>query len=154
MGKILNFQEWLNEKVYFTERDELFQTYQGRYMFDITKAYELIKQGKLDYKIKEYKISHLAHFAHEHFVTIDREHLKISKLDIDNPIGLLVKIKDPETKEEEWILIDGNHRITKAKEEHHEKGKVYQIDDPNETAKFVNFDLKIPKKYYVDDDEE
>ncbi len=137
--------------VYFKHRHEFFQTYLGRYMFDITLAYKLINAKKIAFKVKEYSIDHLVHFAHEHFVSIDKDHLKVSHLNIEKPIGILVKVRDPETREDEWHLIDGNHRVTKAAQEHFKTAKVYQIDNVEETAKIVKFDLTIPKKLYSDD---
>lgn len=132
--------------------NETFSAYHGRYLFDVDKAYKLIKAGKVSSIIKEFNPTMLRGFSHPEFSAADPKKVAAMKIDYEKPVGILVKFEDPESKQTEWILIDGNHRARKATEEG-ENAKLYVITNPKDVNKFMNTDTSKPHKLFPDDDE-
>ncbi len=58
----------------------------------------------------------------------------------------------PESKQTEWILIDGNHRVRRATEDN-QNAKLYVVANPKEVSKFMITDTNKPHKLFPDDDE-
>jgi hypothetical protein len=140
----------LNE-IHIKPENEIFSAYHGRYLFDVTKAYKLINNGKVKSLVKSFDPPLLNQFSHPEFSATDPEKVASMKLDYDRPLGILVKFSNPESQKTEWILIDGNHRVRKAAEED-QSAKLYVITDPDEVVKFMKFDPS--KKHQLFPDEE
>ena len=132
--------------------DEIFSAYHGRYLFDVTKAYSLIKRKGVKSAEKTFNPVMLRQFSHPEFSAADPNKVAALKIDYTKPIGILVKFTDPESKQTEWILIDGNHRVRKATEEGQE-AKLYVIADPQDSEKFMKVDTSKAHKLFYDDDE-
>jgi hypothetical protein len=133
-------------------KEEIFKAYHGRYIFDVDKAYDLIKSNNIKFKIYKLNPSKI-HLTSPTLTNVDPEKIKNIKIDYSKPIGLVVAFKNPETDLNELLLIDGNHRTTKAMEEGKE-ALYYIIDNPKEVKKIMKFNKKIPHKLFLDDDDE
>jgi hypothetical protein len=140
----------LNEN--YKPEDEIFSAYHGRYVFNVSKAYDLIKKGKIKTVIqkRDYPIMH--HMAHPEFSQADPEKYKKMVLDYEQPLGLLVNYYDPEENKTEWMLIDGNHRTRKAVDEKH-WGKYILVPNVEDTAKFLTINSDKPRKLFLDDED-
>lgn len=138
-------REKLNERA-----GEIFSAYHGRYKFDVTKLYQLIKTNKVKYVIKKYPPNILKFLSHQEFSYVDQNKLgNIRKeMDYTKPIGLMVNFMNPETEETEWILIDGNHRVRIAAEDN-QPALLYAISDPKDVAKVMKTDQKIPHELFA-----
>lgn len=136
----------------FDVENELFSAYHGRYLFDVTKAYEYISNKKVNAIEKEFNPFLLHNFSHPEFSAADPEKVSSMKIDYSKPIGILVKFENPETKKTEWILIDGNHRVRKASQEK-KSAKLFVISDPKDVRKFMKVDPTKAHKLFADDDE-
>lgn len=131
-------------------KEELFRAYHGRYRFDIDKAYKMIENGTVNYKITQLDPNKLK-LTDPAFTSIDNKHADEITIDYSKPIGLVVKFENPETKQTEFLLIDGNHRTTKAMNENR-PALYYVIDDPKDAEKFMKFDASVPHKLFLDSD--
>jgi hypothetical protein len=131
-------------------KEEIFKAYHGRYIFDVDKAYDLIKSDGIKYKIYKLNPSKIR-LTSSLFTSVDPEKIKNLKMDYSKPIGIVVAFKNPETDLSELLLIDGNHRTTKAMEESKE-ALYYVIDEPKEVKKIMKFNKKIPHKLFPDDE--
>jgi hypothetical protein len=133
--------------------DEIFSGYNGRYKFNVSKAYEMIENKSIKSSIHEFKRNLLYMFSHPEFSYVDTEKIKRLKdnIDYDKPLGLLVKFKNPydEDHDPEWILIDGNHR-TRIAAEANKDGKLIVISDPEDVKKFMKIDNNIPHELFPD----
>lgn len=132
--------------------NETFSAYHGRYLFDVDKAYKLIKANKVASIIKDFNPTMLRGFSHPEFSAADPKKVAAMKMDYEKPIGILVKFEDPESKQTEWILIDGNHRARRATEDN-QSAKLYVIANPKDVNKFMITDASKPHKLFPDDDE-
>jgi hypothetical protein len=132
-------------------KEELFRAYHGRYRFDVDKAYKMIDNGNIDYKITQLDPNKLK-LTDPAFTSIDNKHADEIKIDYSKPIGLVVKFENPETKETESLLIDGNHRTTKAMKENR-PALYYVLDNPEDAKKFMTFDSSVPHKLFLDDED-
>lgn len=132
-------------------KDETFIAYNGRYIFDINKAYSLINNGKITPIIRQYKSEILRSFVNPDIAKISKSKVanKLKDLEVDKPIGMLVKFQDPESKVSEWLLIDGNHRVYKAVKTKQD-APLYVIPKVEDTAKFLKVNSKIPHKLFTD----
>jgi cytidyltransferase-like protein len=140
----------LNEN--YKPEDEIFSAYHGRYVFNVSKAYDLIKKGKIKTVIQKRDYTIMHHMAHPEFSQADPEKYKKMVLDYDQPLGLLVNYYDPEENETEWLLIDGNHRTRKAVDEKH-WGKYILVPNVEDTAKFLTINNNKPRKLFLDDED-
>jgi hypothetical protein len=146
---IKKFQDFINEG----KEPEIFSGYNGRYLFDVDKAYSLINSGEIGSIRKTYPPYLLNQYSREDFSFVDP--LKMQKLkgkmDYSLPIGLLVKFKNPETPEDggEWILIDGNHRVRTAAEEG-KPGDLIVVPNPSDVDRFMTVDTDIPHELFPD----
>jgi len=146
---IKKFQDFINEG----ENPEIFSGYNGRYLFDIDKAYSLINSGDIQSIRKTYPPYLLNQYSREDFSFVDP--LKMQKLkgemDYSRPLGLLVKFKNPETPEDggEWILIDGNHRVRTAAEDG-KPGDLIVVPNPSDVDRFMTVDTDIPHELFPD----
>lgn len=131
--------------------NEIFSAYNGRYMFDVSKAYDLIKLGKIKDQVKTYKPDVMHFLSHPEFSASDKAKYSKMKLDYDDPIGLIVNFENPETQKTEWILIDGNHRTRKAVEDN-QSAKYHVISNPDDVDKFMKVDPKKVHKLFPDED--
>lgn len=129
---------------------EIFSAYNGRYMFDITRAYEMIDRGTVKYEIKDYSPERMHFLSHPEFSYAEDEKANRQVIDYTKPIGLIVNLRDPDTGKTEWMLIDGNHRTRKATQEH-KSGKFYVIPSPTDVEKFMEFDDSLPHQLFPDD---
>ncbi len=129
---------------------EIFSAYHGRYKFDVTKLYQLIKTNKIKYVIKKYPPNILKFLSHQEFSYVDQN--KIEKIrqemDYSKPIGLMVNFMNPETEETEWILVDGNHRVRIAAEDK-QPAILYAVPDPIDVAKVMKTNQKIPHELFA-----
>lgn len=132
--------------------NEIFSAYNGRYIFNVTKAYDYIKKGKVKYTVEKISSNRLHFFSHPEFSYTDPNKVKKLTIDYEKPIGVLVKFKNPESEKTEWMLIDGNHRARKASQEDAE-AKLYVISDPQEVEKFMKVDTSKPHSLFVDDED-
>lgn len=132
-------------------KEELFRAYHGRYKFDIDKAYKMIENGNIKYKIIQLDPNKLK-LTDPAFTNIDAKHVDEIEIDYSKPIGLVVKFENPETKQTELLLVDGNHRTTKAMKENR-PALYYVVDDPKEAERFMKFDASIPHKLFLDDED-
>jgi len=96
--------------------NEIFSAYNGRYLFDVTKAYQMIQSGKVKSVTKPFKPYMMKQLSHPEFSVAEPTKVAAMKIDYSKPIGIVVKFEDPESNKTEWILIDGNHRTRKASE--------------------------------------
>jgi hypothetical protein len=149
---IKRFKDFVNEAKSFLE-DEIFSAYNGRYLFNVSKAYELINSGDVKSRIELYPNYYLRRYSDENLSMVDSN--KISKIRsemrYEDPIGLLVKFKNPEDQESsgEWVLIDGNHRVRIAGDDGMD-GKLIVVKDPEDVKKFMNFNPSIPHELFPD----
>ena len=147
---ISKFKNFLLEK---HKNQEIFSAYNGRYLFNVTDAYRMIDSRKINATIKKYSSNFLNQFSHQEFSQVDPNKIKKlkDKIDYEKPLGLLVKFKNPEVSNHqgEWILIDGNHRVRIAAESGN-SGKLWVIENPNETEKFMSTDTGIPHELFPD----
>lgn len=145
-------RETLGEAIFSTE-NELFSAYNGRYLFDVDKAYSLIKSGGVKSQIKTYSPTFLKQFSHPEFSAVDNTKLDRLKgsLDLKNPLGILVNFMNPDDGKTEWILIDGNHRVRVAAE-NNVNGSLYVIQDPNDVGKFMKTNTQKPHQLFPDED--
>jgi len=143
-----NLRDKLNEI-----KDEWLKAYNGRYLFDVKKAYTLIENKQIEFTIKKFASFMLKQFSHPEFSQTNVE--KVAKLkktiDYTKPLGLLVKFKNPDTNISEWILIDGNHRV-RAAAENDMDGLLYVISNPDEVAQFLEFNKDVPHELFADDE--
>jgi hypothetical protein len=150
---IKRFSDFIKESIDSFE-NEIFSAYNGRYLFDVTKAYQFAKDNPDKARIETYPSFYLSQYSHPDFSLVDPK--KISKIrkemDYDKPLGLLVRFKNPEDPrtEGEWVLIDGNHRTRIAVEENM-PGKLMVIKDPNDVETFMKFDPEIPHELFPED---
>lgn len=142
----------LEEAKKLTPEDETFSAYHGRYLFDVTRAYDLIRSGQVKSIEKTFNPTMLRQFSHPEFSAADPKKVAALKMDYEKPVGILVKFKDPESEQTEWMLIDGNHRVRKASEEDQE-AKLYVVNNPEEVEKFMKVDPTKTHKLFPDDDE-
>lgn len=131
--------------------NEIFSAYNGRYLFDVSKAYDMIKLGKIRDQIKTYKPDIMHFLSHPEFSAADKAKYKDIKVDYDKPIGLIVNFENPETGKTEWMLIDGNHRTRKAVEDKHD-AKYHVISNPDDVEKFMKVDPKKAHQLFPDED--
>lgn len=146
----------LRENLYeveMTPENEIFSAYNGRYLFNVDKAYSLIKKKGVKSEIKIYSPTFLKHFSHPEFSAVDKTKLdKLkSSLDIKKPLGILVNFMNPDDGKTEWILIDGNHRV-RAAAENNVNGALYIIQDPNDVDKFMQTNTAKPHQLFSDED--
>lgn len=139
------------EEVKINPENEVFAAYHGRYIFNVTEAYELIASKEIDSTIKEFNPVLLHQFSHPEFSQADPEKVKSLKIDYSKPIGVLVKFTNPESEKTEWILIDGNHRVRKAAQEK-KPAKLYVVSNPKDTDKFMQTDTTKVHKLFPDED--
>ncbi len=132
--------------------NEIFSAYNGRYLFDVTRAYQMIESGKVKSNIKPFKPYMMKQLSHPEFSVAEPTKVAAMKIDYSKPIGIVVKFEDPESKKTEWILIDGNHRTRKASEEEQD-GLFYVIADPKDVNKFMKIDTSKAHQLFPDDDE-
>ena len=132
--------------------NEIFSAYNGRYLFDVTKAYQMIESGKVKSTIKPFKPYMMKQLSHPEFSVAEPEKVAAMKIDYSKPIGIVVKFQDPESAKTEWILIDGNHRTRKASEGEQD-GLFYVITDPKDVNKFMKTDTSKVHQLFPDDDE-
>ena len=132
--------------------NEIFSAYHGRYLFDVTKAYQMIESGKVKSTIKSFQPNMMYQLSHPEFSVAEPGKVAAMKVDYSKPIGIVVKFEDPESKKTEWILIDGNHRTRKATEEDKE-AKFYVVTDPKDVNKFMQVDTSKVHQLFPDDDE-
>ncbi len=132
--------------------NEIFSAYNGRYLFDVTEAYRLIQSGEIKNIIKSYTPTIMYQLSHPEFSVAEPGKVASMKINYDEPIGIIVNFKDPETEKTEWILIDGNHRTRKATEENKD-AKFYVISDPNDVDKFMETNVEQPHKLFIDDED-
>ena len=132
--------------------NEIFSAYNGRYLFDVTEAYNLIQSGGVKNMIKSYNPTMMYQLSHPEFNVAEPSKVASMKIDYNKPIGIIVKFRDPETEKTEWILIDGNHRTRKATEENKD-AKFYVISDPNDVDKFMETNVEQPHKLFIDDED-
>jgi len=156
-GVLLREYGLMNDLIYESKlpkniENEVFSAYRGRYIFDVTKAYDYIRTGKVKSEIKTFGPIYLDSFAHPDFSFTDPKKVASMKLDYEKPLGILVKFENPETKKTEFILIDGNHRVRKAADEN-KSAKVYVISDPKDTKKFMRVDPSKPHKLFPDEED-
>ena len=144
--------EALDPKKNYPIEDEIFSAFHGRYIFDVSKAYDLINKGEVKTKIETREPGTMHFMAHPEFSKTDPAKYKKLELDYDKPLGLNVNLYDPYSKETLWILIDGNHRTRKAVEEEH-NGKYILVPNVEDTAKFLTINSDIPKKLSIDDED-
>lgn len=137
----------------FSPENELFSAYNGRYVFDVDKAYSLIKSGGVKSQLKSYNQTFLKQFSHPEFSAVDNtklDRLKTS-LDLKKPLGILVNFMNPDDGKTEWILIDGNHRVRVAGE-NNSNGLLYVIQDPQDVNKFMKTDSTKSHQLFPDED--
>lgn len=132
-------------------REELFSAYHRRYLFDVDKAYALIKNNGVKFEVKKYSPLFLRSFSHPEFSFTDPKKLsKLKKsLDLTAPLGILVNFRDPESKKTEWILIDGNHRV-RAAADNKSYASLYVIPDPADVKKFMKVNKDKEHKLFID----
>lgn len=152
LGEILKAKDSLQENKFNIE-NEIFSAYNGRYLFDVSKAYNLIQSGKVKSVIKTYDPGRMHFLSHPEFSATSPEKVKALEIDYEKPIGLIVNFEDPETGKTEYILIDGNHRTRKAVEDDHD-AKFYIIQDPKDVKKFMKTDTSKAHKLFPADDED
>jgi nicotinamide mononucleotide adenylyltransferase/Zn-dependent peptidase ImmA (M78 family) len=152
LSKLRLVKEALDSKKNYPIEDEIFSAFHGRYVFDVSKAYDLINKGEVKTKIETREPGAMHFMAHPEFSKTDPAKYKKLKLDYDKPLGLNVNFYDPYLKETLWILIDGNHRTRKAVEENH-NGKYILVPNTDDTAKFLTINNDIPKKLSIDDED-
>lgn len=140
------------QEVKIKPENEIFSAYNGRYLFDVTKAYQMIDSGKVASTIKPFKPYMMKQLSHPEFSVAEPTKVAAMKIDYSKPIGIVVKFEDPETKATEWILIDGNHRTRKASEGNND-GLFYVITNPKDVQKFMKTDTSKPHQLFPDDDE-
>ena len=141
----------LNEKIDIYKEDEIFSAYHGKYKFDISKAYKLINDNEIKYKIITYQPEIMHFLSHPEFSEADPEKYNEMEIDYNKPLGLIANFNDPELNKTELLLIDGNNRTRKAVEDNHE-GKYVVIYDPNDVSKILTIDNNITKKLFSDED--
>jgi hypothetical protein len=130
-------------------RHEIFKAYYGRYEFDVNKAYELIKSGKI--KAEEIKLNSRIAQSLIFFTGVHGEHVGTRDTESEGIDGLMVKFSDPEHPDD-TMIIDGNHRISAKIKASKPFVKVLYVKDPNDTKKFLKIDKNIPKELFPDDD--
>ena len=147
---IKTFKDFLNET---KKNPETFSGYNGRYIFNVDKAYTLVDLKQINPIVKKYSPFFLNQYSREEFSFVDPD--KMGKLrgnlDYAKPLGLLVKFKNPEDSESsgEWLLIDGNHRVRVAAEEG-KSGDLIVIENPKDVDKFMKVNKKIPHEMFPD----
>ena len=146
-------RENLLDKIGITPEKEIFSAYNGRYLFNVDLAYELINSKKINFKIKKYSVDALKQYSHPEFSAVDPKKLKKLKkfLNYDNPLGILVRFLNPDNNQPEWVLIDGNHRV-RAAAENNTPALLYEITDPEDVEKIMVVDDSIPHELFPDDD--
>lgn len=149
MKRLLDFKAFEAETAI---KDETFSVYHGRYLFDVTKAHEMIRDGELKYRIREYPIEHLKLLQKSFLTLTHSKKVKSLQMDYDKPLAIVVCAYDPELKTREWFMIDGNHRVARAYRDGVKKCKVWEVTDPNETAKFFTVDTSKKKTLFADED--
>ena len=142
--------KYTNNKLNESKNDEIFSAYHGRYKFDVSKAYDLIKQGNIKTKIKTYSPEVMHFLSHPEFSEANPEKYNNIQIDYNEPLGLIANFKD-ENDKNELILIDGNHRTRKAVEEK-QPGQYIVMYDPNDVNKILTINNEIPKKLFSDDE--
>lgn len=147
-------RENLLDKIGITPEKEVFSAYNGRYIFNVDLAYELIGSNQVNFQIKKYSVVALKQYSHPEFSAVDPKKLnKLKKsLNYDKPLGILVRFINPDDNQPEWVLIDGNHRV-RAAAENNNPGLLYVITDPKDIEKFMIVDSSIPHELFPDDEE-
>jgi hypothetical protein len=131
--------------------NEIFSAYNGRYLFNVDKAYDLIKSGKVQTTIKSYSPEVMHFLSHPEFSASDKKKYSKFEIDYNKPIGIVVNFENPETGKTEWILIDGNNRTRKAVEDG-KSAKYYVIQNIEDTKKFMSVDVEKPHNLFPDED--
>ena len=146
---MLTFQLFENRLL---EADEIFKAYHGRYEFNVTQAYDMIKGNKIkSATIVEYTPELMHFLSHPEFNAADLNKVKTLKIDYATPIGLIVNLKDPDSGKTELLLIDGNHRTRKAILDN-KPAKYYLVKNPSDVKKFLKTDKKVPHSLFIDDE--
>jgi len=109
--------------------------------FDITKAYNLIKNGEIKAELLEASPKEL----NSKVTYIDESKAESIKNDYSKPLGLIIRIKGTRDKH---LLIDGNHRTYKAMLDNKDKVYYYYIKNANDIHKFYSTDNDL--KWYED----
>jgi hypothetical protein len=145
-------RENLFDKIGITPEKEVFSAYNGRYIFNVDLAYELINNKQVHFDIKKYSVYALKQYSHPEFSYVDPKKLnKLKKsLNYDNPLGILVRFLNPDDNQPEWVLIDGNHRV-RAAAENNTPALLYVITKPEDVEKFMVVDNSIPHELFPDD---
>lgn len=149
----LGVQQVAMQEAKIKPENEIFSAYNGRYLFDVTKAYQMIESGKVASTIKPFKPYMMKQLSHPEFSVAEPTKVAAMEIDYSKPIGIVVKFEDPETGVAEWILIDGNHRTRKASEGDKD-GLFYVITNPKDVQKFMKTDTSKPHQLFPDDDDE
>ncbi len=131
--------------------NEIFSAYNGRYLFDVSKAYDMIDRKRVKSFIKEYTPEMMHFLSHPEFSGADLNKVKSLKMDYSLPIGLIVNFQDPESGKTEYMLIDGNHRTRRAIMDK-KVAKYHVVSDPKDSAKFLKVDKKVSHKLFADDE--
>ena len=143
-------KESLNKNINI--ENEIFSAYNGRYIFDVSKAYDMVKSNIVKNQIKKYTPNMMHFLSHPVFQYSDPKKVKGLEIDYDRPIGLIVNVKDPENGKTEWMLIDGNHRTRKAISDNKDANYIV-IPNPEDVEKFMTFDKTKSHNLFPDDDE-
>lgn len=145
-------RENLLGKIGITPEKEVFSAYNGRYIFNVDLAYQLINNNQVHFNIKKYSVDALRQYSHPEFSAVEPKKLnKLKKsLNYDKPLGILVRFVNPDDNQPEWVLIDGNHRV-RAAAENNTSGLLYEITDPEDVEKFMVVDDSIPHELFPDD---
>jgi len=133
--------------------NEIFSAYNGRYLFDVSKAYDLIRSGEVKSIVKMYKPDMMHFLSHPEFSATSPEKVQSLEMDYEKPIGLIANFKNPETDKTEYILVDGNHRTRKAVEDDHD-ANFYVVQDPEDVNKFMKVDTSKAHRLFPQDDED
>lgn len=145
-------RENLLDKIGITPEKEVFSAYNGRYIFNVDLAYQLIHSNQVHFKIKKYSVDALKQYSHPEFSAVEPKKLnKLKKsLNYDKPLGILVRFVNPDDNQPEWVLIDGNHRV-RAAAENNNPALLYEITDSEDVKKFMVVDDSIPHELFPDD---
>jgi hypothetical protein len=130
-------------------RRELFKAYYGRYTFDVDKAYDLIKQGRIKADVIDLnsRIAQSLIF----FTGVHDEHVGTKDAASGDIDGLMVKFSDPDHPDD-TMIIDGNHRINAKIRASRPTVKLLYIKNPSDTKKFLTIDRKKPKELFPEED--
>lgn len=152
----LIIREMLRERLLgakIAPENEIFSAYNGRYLFDVSKAYKLIETSGVSVEIKKFGPILLKQFSHPEFSAVDNSKINSlkNKIDYNRPLGILVNFRNPDTKQTEWILIDGNHRVRIAGDAG-ENALLYVIKNPDDVNSFMRFNKKMKHELFPVDE--